>query len=49
MRDEGRTAEQREGKCYGIIVAINEGQFDVATALPEDAKHLDARAPVMGW
>ena len=42
-------ADQREGKCYGMIVAINEGQFDIATALPEDAQHLDARAPVMGW
>ena len=42
-------ADQREGKCYGIIVAINEGQFDIATALTDDAKHLDARAPIMGW
>ena len=42
-------ADQREGKCYGIIVAINEGQFDIGIALTDDAKHLDARAPVMGW
>lgn len=42
-------APQREGKCYGLIVAINEGQFDILTALPQDAKHLDARAPIMGW
>ena len=40
---------EREDKCYGIIVAINEGVFDIASALPDDAKHLDARAPVMGW
>ncbi len=42
-------ADSREGKCYGIIKAINEGKFDIGTSLPEDAKHLDARAPVMGW
>lgn len=42
-------AAQRENKCYGIIVAINQGQFDVGIALTDDAKHLEARAPVMGW
>ncbi len=42
-------ADQREDACYGMITGINEGQFDIASALSEDAQHLDARAPVMGW
>lgn len=41
--------DQREDACYGMITGINEGQFDIATALSEDAQHLDARAPAMGW
>ena len=41
--------EEREAKCYGFIAAFNGGQFDIANALSDEANHLDARAPIMGW
>jgi hypothetical protein len=39
----------REGRCYGVLTAINQGDFDIRSSLPEQVEYLEARASVVTW
>ncbi len=43
------TLGRRAGKCYGIMIAINEGKFDLWETALKDVEHLESRVKVMGW
>jgi hypothetical protein len=41
--------KSREGKCYGILTQMAQGNLDIPVKLEEQAEHLANRVEEMGW